>query len=280
MRASDRIQVFKANKVNREKGIYNGIPIFKEFPRFGELIPTIPRATQIMITANSGVGKTNLWIGFVFYPSYKLMKSEGLQLKFLICLLQDPVEKFIDSLFSRVRFDKFKIVADGLTLNSMRENPLSKEVEDMLESVGEVVDDILSYCEILDSTYNPTGIYKWCRHWSEQLGTHHNKTIKISGEDREVYSHYTPNDPELQVLLFVDNLNNLSQEKEEGRLLSERETINLWSRRFCRLQIYKHWKWTILNILQQASDSEKQQFTNTGSSVIEKIEPSLDGLGR
>lgn len=279
MKAVDRIAVYKENKSNREQGVFNGIPIFKQFPRFGELIPTIPRATQIMITANSGVGKTNLWIGFLLYPSYKLMKSEGLKVKFLICLLEDPIEKFIDSLFSLVLFDKFNIVADGLTLNSMRENPLSKEVEDILEEAGAIVDDLLSYCEILDSTYNPTGIYKWCRHWSEQLGTHHEKTIVISGEDRKVYSHYEPNDLDLQVLLFVDNLNNLDQEKDEGRLLTERETINRWSRKYCRLQMYKHWKWTIVNILQQASDSEKQQFTNTGSSIIEKIEPSLDGLG-
>ena len=31
--------------------------------------------------------------------------------------------------------------------------------------------------------------------------------------------------------------------------------------------------------MQQASDSEKQQYTNSGQSILEKIEPSLDGLG-
>ena len=79
--------------------------------------------------------------------------------------------------------------------------------------------------------------------------------------------------------LIVDNLNNLSQESKESKLLSQLETINRWSRDYCRLQITKHWKWTVLNIQQQASDSEKQQFSYKGETIIEKVKPSLDGLG-
>jgi hypothetical protein len=101
--------------------------------------------------------------------------------------------------------------------------------------------------------------------------------------EQKVYSHYIPNDPDQQVLLVVDNLNNLSQETEgdgpNKRLLSERECINKWTRKYCRLQITKHWKWTVINIIQQSSDSEKQQFNFKGETIIEKIKPSLDGLG-
>ncbi len=81
------------------------------------------------------------------------------------------------------------------------------------------------------------------------------------------------------MLLIVDNLNNLQQEKEEGRLLTERETINKWTRQYGRLQITKHFKWTVVNIMQQSAESESPIFNQSGKIMIEKSKPSLSGLG-
>lgn len=83
----------------------------------------------------------------------------------------------------------------------------------------------------------------------------------------------------MQVIMIVDNLNNLTREKEGGILLQERETINKWTRQYGRLQITKHWNWTLINILQQSSESEKPQYNYKGELVIDKCKPSLDGLG-
>jgi hypothetical protein len=69
------------------------------------------------------------------------------------------------------------------------------------------------------------------------------------------------------------------EEKEDGVLLSQLETINKWTRDYGRLQITKHWKWTVLNIIQQAADKEKPQFDVRGNLIVEKSKPSLDGLG-
>ena len=81
------------------------------------------------------------------------------------------------------------------------------------------------------------------------------------------------------IILIIDNLNNLQQEVEEGRLLTERETINKWTRKYGRLQISKHWRWSIINILQQSAESEKPQFDYKGNLIIDRCKPSLDGLG-
>ena len=48
---------------------------------------------------------------------------------------------------------------------------------------------------------------------------------------------------------------------------------------YARKQITKHFKYVFVGIQQQAADKEKLQFTNTGSSISQKLEPSLDGLG-
>lgn len=127
-------------------------------------------------------------------------------------------------------------------------------------------------------------LYKWCRSITNKYGKHILKDKEFTHDDgsttiEKVYSHYEPNDPNLQFLLILDNLNNLSQEVKDGKLQTQLETINMWSRSYCRLQITKHWKWTVLNIIQQAADSEKQQFDMRGRTIVEKVKPSLDGLG-
>jgi hypothetical protein len=176
-------------------------------------------------------------------------------------------------------FDKYEIIADGLLLNSMREKILPKEIEDKLEDVQKEIEFILEFCEIVDSIYNTTGLYKWARNISEKLGTQYWTEKDFSGEKIKVYKEYIPHDENEQVILITDNLNNLSEERREGKLMTKLETINSWTRDYCRLQITKHWKWTAINIIQQSSESERQQFDFKGNSIIDKIKPSLDGLG-
>lgn len=289
--SQERKEFYLAEKKNRELNKVNGIPWFYIFPKLGSIIPSIPRGYPILWTANSGVGKTQSWIAIFVYTIYQLKKKFphlNIKIKLVIALLEDTKEMLIDRLFSMILFDLYKIVVDSHDLHSLRENPLSQDIIEKLDTVQKEIDFILEDCEIIDSIYNPTGLYKWARNISNVLGKHKNKNLNFSNEDgttyqKEVYSHYEPNDPNIQVLFIVDNLNNLQQEieGEEGskRLLTERETINKWTRKYVRLQITKHWRWTVINIIQQSSDSEKQQFNFKGETIIEKIKPSLDGLG-
>jgi hypothetical protein len=277
---------FIENEQKVLRGELVGLPWGEIFPRLGKFIPVIPPAMQLMVTANSGIGKSQAWIGMLLYTLYKLKKlhpEREYKIRFLIVLLEDTEEFFITRLYSMLIYDKYGIRADGLTLNSMRE-ALPDNVKDKLEDIEIEINTVLEHCDILSSVYNPTGIYKWVRSISNSLGTHHTKIIdfrKDNGEitPTEVYSHYVPNDPTEQVILIIDNLNNLQQEKEEGKLLTERETINKWTRQYGRLQITKHFKWTVVNIMQQSAESESPIFNQSGKIMIEKSKPSLSGLG-
>ena len=287
----DVVKVVRENFIsNKEKllsGKHVGLPLYHTFPRLAQFIPVIPPATQVMITANSGVGKSHSWIGIILLTLYKLKKAfptQEFKFKFLISLLEDSKEDFISRLYASILLIKYNLRTDVLELNSRRGKPLSKEIEEKLEDVGNEIEDLLKYCEINDTTVNPTGIYKWGRAVSNKLGTHHQKLMDFTDNDgkittKNVYSHYEPNDPDEQVIWIVDNLNNLQQELSEGKLLTERETINKWTRQYARLQITKHWKWTVVNIIQQSAESEKPQFDMRGNLVVEKTKPSLDGLG-
>lgn len=272
------------NKVN---GVLNGIPLFYTFPRFGKVVHSIPRGYPILWTANSGIGKSQSAIGVFIYSVYKLKKLHpelNLKIKLVIALLEDTKGMFIDRLYSMLLFDMFQIRADNQELHSLKENPISEDIISKLDAVQKEIDFILEDCEIADSIYNPTGVYKWARTISNKYGTHHNKKVMFTDSsgnqtEQEVYSHYELNDPNMQFLMIVDNLNNLSQEMREGHLMSERETINMWTRTYCRLQITKHWNWSVINIIQQSSDSEAVQYTGRGEIIIDKMKPSLSGLG-
>ena len=281
--STERIQKYEEAKANRDSGNLNGLPLYYTFPRLSSILPSIPKAFQILWTANSGIGKTQSWIAIIIYTVYYVKKYHpelNLNIKLVIALLEDTKAMFVDRLVSMMLYYTYGIVVDSMELQSLGKNSLSEDILSKIKQVQGEVDLILEDCEIIDSIYNPTGIYKWARTISNKLGTHHNKKMMFTDEtgnskEEEVYSHYTANDPNQQVIFIVDNLNNLAEEST----LTERQTINRWSRSYCRLQITKHWKWTVINIIQQSADSEKQQFDYKGNSIIEKIKPSLDGLG-
>lgn len=283
----ERKQYYLQRREENEKGIVKGIPWGLVFPKLGSILPVIPPGYQMMITGGSGIGKTQTWIGLVLYAIYKIKKEHPevkLKVKLIIALLEDTKEMFIDRLYSMLLFEKYKVVIDGFTLQSFTKNSLDSKYIPMLDEVEKDIEMLLSDCEIIDSVYNPTGIYKACRSISNKYGTHHFVDKEFVREDKstymeKVYSHYEQHDPELQFLLIVDNLNNLAQEAKDGRLMNQLETINMWSRNYCRLQIAKHWRFSILNLLQQTPTSEQQQFTYKGDTIIDKIKPSLDGLG-
>lgn len=278
-----RIEFYKQNKKLRIEGNYTGIPMYINYPKLATVLPVIRPGSQIMITANSGIGKSQTWIALSIRNIYKLKKSgHKVNVKVLIALLEDPLELFLDRLFSIVLHENFGIIADNLYLSSDREEPLSQEIEDKFDFLEAEVNSILEWCEVEHTIYNPTGLYKWARSISNKLGVHHTKLKDFYQKDgsikqEEVYSHYIPNDNTLQVLMIIDNLNNLQREKdnESGQYLSERETINTWTRKYCRLQITKHWKFSVINILQQSSDSEKQEFNYKGNTIINRVKPSL-----
>ena len=100
-----------------------------------------------MFTANSGVGKSHSWLGMVVFSLYKLKKlhpDREFKIRFLIALLEDTKEALITRLFSMILMDKYHLEADTLTLNSMRRNPLPKEIKDKLDDIEEEINHLLT----------------------------------------------------------------------------------------------------------------------------------------
>lgn len=52
---TDRKEFYLEEKLNRESGKLNGIPLYYTFPKLGSIIKGIPKGYPILLTANSGI---------------------------------------------------------------------------------------------------------------------------------------------------------------------------------------------------------------------------------
>lgn len=281
---SERLARYNKAREDRIAGKYNGAPLYLDFPRLGTVLPAIPRSSQIMLLGGSGIGKSQSWVGLILMPVYSLIKLHGYKAKFFIYLLEDSITMLEDRLFSRILYTKFGLYVDPLDLNSLKKELLPEDVIAKFNEVDEIVEDILRYCVVNESIMNPTGIYKDLRTHSGELGVHHweDREFTYKNDDGstyqqtvKVYKEYIPNDPDLHCFVILDNLNNLAAEGKGDT----GESMNRWCRDYGRLQITKHWHYTVVNIQQTALETDRKQFDFRGENVLEKLEPNLSSLG-
>lgn len=278
-----RIEQLKQAREARKAGNYNFIPWFYHFPKLSKVIPGLLPGIMYKILSFSGIGKTKLAKFLSVIMPYELYKKHGIKVHTIYFALEESKEEFIDSLIVMMLKTKYNISIDVLQLNSYYEELLSDEVVEALELVKEDVEDILKHVTIVDTISNPTGMYKFCRDFSEKHGTHHRVDKKftkiVNGKEitevKNVYSHYEPNDPELNIIVVTDHMALMNTEKDpSGKHLSKHQTMELWSAEYCRKQMSKHWKYIILNVQQLAAAGE-----DVTHFKAKRLEPSLDKVG-
>lgn len=277
-----------------KQGIVNGVPLKPFLPAFSRYLPAIQKGNQFLVTANSGVGKTQITkFLFAIVPYLYSKINPNYKYKVLWFALEESKQEFFDSIMLYFTEQKYQKRLNMHILQNVDEScKLNPDIIQMLESNKQEMEDFFTNVEIIDTISNPYGIYKHCRAYSEKIGKHHyvtkefektnkdgSKVLDVTGspvtEQVEVYSHYENTSNE-HVIVVVDHISLLSQEKQ---FKSWYETIEHYSTEYCRKQMSKHWGFTVVNVQQQASDKEKQQYTVKGESIEDKLEPSLDGLG-
>lgn len=274
----DALSRYINNKARRKDGKIDYLPIHHIFPRLSNYIPGFMRGTNILISAGTGVGKSQLSKYLTIIAPYIFNKQhQPFKYKVLYFALEESKEDIVDGLICAIINLKYNTNIDVFELNSYREKALSDELLKRVEEAAITVSHMLEHVEIIDSISNPTGIYKMCRHYSEMWGKHI-KNIKIIqnegvSEEKEIYSHYEPND-ETQVYVVVDHLSLLTEEK--GAVTVE-SAMKKWSYDYARKQITKHWKWTVFNVQQQMAATEAMEFYKNNINV-QKVKPSLYGL--
>ena len=127
--------------------------------------------------------------------------------------------------------------------------------------------------EVIDNRYKPSDLYNTCRRFAEKWGTF---VKDEEGNDKQ----YIPNDKQQITLVVTDHISLLDPEYNEvsKTFMSKQQSMAKWHTHYCRRILAKEWKWSVLNVQQQALDSAKEQYNYKGTSIINKVLPSLEGL--
>ena len=273
------LRAIEENKLNKEKGIYNSIPF--GLPSLDKHLPGVMKGMQYLVTASSGVGKTQLTKFLFINQPYKFIKAHPeleLKLKILCFALEESKEEFMLGLISHRLKEVYNIGIGVLELRSLGNYTLSTEVLLKIKECRDYFKELGQSLEIIDTISNPFGIYKYVRNYAKNNGTFHYKEIVIEGKVEKVFDHYEANDPKEFVVVIIDHMSLLQPESTP-----DTNTLHLamtkMSAEYCRKMITKHFKYCAALVQQQAAEKEKQQYTMSGGSIESKLEPSLDGLG-
>lgn len=145
------------NKTLRESGGYNAIPF--GIPSLDRHI-RIVRGWQYIITASSGIGKTQLAKFLFISQAYKFVKEHpdlGIKLKIKWFALEESRLEFMLTLICKYLRDKYNITVGVMDLTSMTEGALSDDVMQKVEEAREYFKELEECLEVLDNTSNPFG---------------------------------------------------------------------------------------------------------------------------
>lgn len=290
-----RVKELKDIKSQKDSGKIFCIP-FENYPKLAESVPGVVPGMIQMVTAGSGVGKTQLTKALYVREPLEYALKHGIKLKIFYFALEESEKEFIDTMICNFISKRCNVKMDILTLQGYRKKSLDASMMNLIDGHIDAIEDLLSNVEIIDSVYNPTGIYKYCRNYADHNGDHvfesrkfiknkidkninsptYGKKITVT-EDVQVYSHYEPHDPNAIVIVVVDHMSLLTPEKIKNgdSMMSKHQTMAHWSTNYALKQITKHWNWAVVNVIQQEQSGEKEQFTSRGESIQKKTEPSL-----
>jgi hypothetical protein len=274
----------RSNRERAESGSVNCIP--NKFDRFSDYWAGTEQGKLYMVTAASGVGKSKLAKKlFVFdvidqvfdHPEWNI----DLHIKYF-CLEESKVN-FMQSLMSYKMYHNDNHRKSVTEMNSIG-STIGPDTIEKAEGGTEYWKRFEQVVDIIDDVRHPTGIFKRTEEWLEDHGKWEMVNREFTNNDtgnkyiKEVKDYYVPDHPNRYVIVIVDHISLISQEKHDGVLMSLHQSMTKLSSDYF-LQLRDKYNCSIVNVQQQAAESEKQQFNFRGNSIESKLEPSLANLG-
>ena len=173
------------------------------------------------------------WL-FVFNPIRQII-DEGLDVKLKIFYfsLEMTSGELMRSIFSNILYLKEGVRVSPKDLRSTKKDaPVSPEILELIIKYKPYFDKIEEIVTFIDDIRHPTGINAVLETYARKNGTIQYKKINIDGEEHDTFDHYTPNNPDEYVMCIVDHIGLISEEKQQGRQLSLRESISLLSSKY------------------------------------------------
>jgi replicative DNA helicase len=274
-RAIEKIQ----NNLNNQN---NCIPW--GLPRFENVIPGIMQKKYYLITANTGVGKTQFTDAFFMYKPLDFILGNETDIKikiFYYSLEVDKESKIIQGMAKQI-YERYNMIVPFNKILSMNKNRLTSDEYQAIYSTKDYFEKLEEVVYIYDGTINPYGVFKQMVDYAKTHGKIHKKLItkkvkneitnEIEEEELEIFDYYVPNNPKEYVIIIVDHLALLNS--EQG--LNIKGTVEKHSNNM--VQLRNNFGYIPVCIQQQAAASEEIDMYK-GQTLEAKLVPSLYGLG-
>jgi len=271
------LAIIEENKKRLESGELNCIPM--PFERFSAVIPGIEAGRYVIVTASSGIGKSS-FVKYMYvinaYEQY-MKYPDSFNLKIFYFCLEESKESLMSSLISYKLFMDHGLLVPNSDLQSKR-YAIPDEVIGYIQSQSfrDYFDGLEEVLEVVDFLRKPYSMYKYVQDYLDSHGTWtYRDYIDPQGNKARAHDYYTHNLPNMYAIVIVDHVSLLSQESK----MTLHETITKFSSQYCT-KLRDHYNCCIVIVQQQAADKEKPVYNlMKGTSIAEKLEPSLDGLG-
>lgn len=264
----DKIEQNVALKLS---GAYIGIPY--PYPRLTEYVPSIDKESVIGITSYSGAGKSKFARHTYITHPYEFSIKNNYPILIDYYALEDSATKVYKNILCNFIWRTYKNRITLFDLDS-KFKALSSDSLKQIKDMEVQMQDFATKVRIKDNFTHPYAIYHDVIKTAETLGTVEWKEVDYGKIKRQV-TKFTPKDNTHWIIL-CDNLNNIDKEDHHE---TKKDAMDLFVQKDCRLLYAKMFKATCVIIHQQALEAERQQFTNTGGSIVNKIKPSLANLG-
>lgn len=276
----------KRRKENIESGGINSIP----FPlkNLNKAIPGIAPEIQIGLTSSSGGMKSKLSRALFLNGPYEYYQKHkdisNMDLKIFMFTLEDSPDRVRKYMLIKALYETYGIRVDVRKIDSyLEEDKLSDDLLFKIDTLRPYMEEMEKVVEFSNIS-NPTGILKKVKEYLlrkdigcliDEYGNELNSEQASDIIKRGGAINYKSTNTNRFVIVVIDNLQNVTP--EQG--LNKYDTLDLFTRKYCRNVLCNMYKCSTVLIQQQNQDTAKKQFTTYGDSIVDKLIPSEAGLG-
>lgn len=248
------------------------LPLDEVFPRMATVFPGFVRGDYVLLTGNSGSGKSR----FARYLFVRHPINMSIKYNMPVTILYNSTEETeakIESTFVQAYLiKKYGLNLDFYQINHYSKNALNETTMQKIREGFDFVEQKIKPHVTITNIKNPFGVYDQARNMLSKLGKLYNNGVQVRPGER--FDMYIPDDPNRLFILLNDNVNNFSKEKS----MTHEETIRHYSEAYCRNLLNLRFGALVVNVQQQVGDKEKVESNFSAHNMAEKLYPSLSTL--
>lgn len=233
---------------------------FKDLtPRFSNFIPGINQATYYGITGAPSSGKTQFTDFTFLYHVFDFCLKNHLEFEIVYFTFEISKEAKILRGISKRLFERHGLRLPTNILQKRGEG-LSPDQLDKVKKVRNYFEELEKFVTFYDEPLTPSQIFKI-------------QMDKVRENGKFIGKEYIPNNVNKYLIFITDHISLIQPDPGQTlhQALSSFSSNNIFLR--------NKFGCTIVNVHQQGTEGQVEQFTSKGDNIASKLEPKLAGLG-